>query len=105
MYRRIMKTLDDISFKHQVSAESVVLRWLLQLGEGSSISVQVGSCLGMDFVEEQGGEAYSRHRALRQVFSFSLEEDDMERLCRVSGLDSDNAVEHEIDFANKALWM
>jgi len=106
-YRTIMDALVDISFKHQASVESVVLRWLLQLNDGDSISV--GTQLGMDFVEEQGGQPYSRHRNLRQVFTFSLQDDDMERLCRVSGFtpehESEMEANHEIDFGNKALWI
>ena len=50
-YRTIMDALVNISFKHQASVESVVLKWLLQLNDGDSISV--GTQLSMDFVEEQ----------------------------------------------------
>jgi len=104
-YRTIMDTLGNISFKHQVSVESVALRWILQLNGRDSISV--GTQLGMDFVEEQGGQPYHRHRNLRQVFTFSLESDDMQRLCKVSGFSSERRIDtnHEIDFANKALWI
>mmetsp|Transcript_21729 Transcript_21729/g.47215 ORF Transcript_21729/g.47215 Transcript_21729/m.47215 type:complete len:515 (+) Transcript_21729:95-1639(+) len=111
-YRTIMDTLESAAFKYQVSVESIALRWLLQLNHGDSISV--GTHLGMDFIEDQGGQQYSRYRDLRQVFTFSLEEDDMERLCRVSGFTSDRhlqsgqsgmGADHEIDFTNKALWV
>jgi len=108
-YRTIMDTLADISLKHQVSVESTALRWLLQINDGDSISV--GTHLGMDFVEEEGGQPYSRQRNLRQVFTFSLEEDDMKRLYRVSGFTSEENMlsemdtNREIDFENRALWM
>lgn len=104
-YRSVMGVLVDTSFKYQASVESIALRWLLQLNASDSISV--GSLLGMDFVEEQGGQPFNRHRDLRQVFTFSLDEDDMVRLCKVAGLSSHPgmAVEHEIDFTNKALWI
>lgn len=108
-YRNIMDALVDIAFKYQASVESIALRWLLQLIDGDSISV--GTQLGMDFVEEQGGEPYSRHRNFRQVFTFSLDEDDMERLCKVSGFTSERHLlsgmtdDHEINFTNRALWI
>lgn len=103
-YRTIMDVLEHMAFKYQVSVESISLRWLLQLNDGDSISV--GSHPGMDFIEEQGGQQYSRYRDLRQVFTFSLEEDDMEQMCRVSSFTTDPRMEgdHEIDFTNKALW-
>ncbi|KAL9181540.1 hypothetical protein ACHAXT_010345 [Thalassiosira profunda] len=104
-YRTIMDGLQYLALKHQVTVQSIALRWLLQLNEGDIISV--GSQLGMDFVEEQGGQPFDRQRNLREVFTFSLEEDDMELLCQVSGFASNASrdSDHEIDFANKALWM
>ena len=108
-YRSIMDILVELSLKYETSLDSIALRWLLQLNKGDSISV--GTHLGMDFVEEQGGEPYSRHRNLRKVFTFKLEEDDMDRLCEVSGYNSDRNNQsgmdpnHEIDFTNRALWV
>eukprot|EP00578_Thalassiosira_sp_NH16_P025839 CAMPEP_0181086678 /NCGR_PEP_ID=MMETSP1071-20121207/5874_1 /TAXON_ID=35127 /ORGANISM="Thalassiosira sp., Strain NH16" /LENGTH=489 /DNA_ID=CAMNT_0023168529 /DNA_START=62 /DNA_END=1528 /DNA_ORIENTATION=+ len=86
-YRAIIETVEYIALKYQVSVESIALRWLLQLNDG--ISISVGTHLGMDFFEEKGGQPYSRHRDFRQVFTFSLEEDDMKRLCQVAGFTSD----------------
>ena len=102
-YRTTMDTLAEMSLKYQVSVESIALRWLLQLNNGNSVSV--GTHMGMDLVEEQGGSPYSRHRDFRQVFTFSLEEDDMERLSKISGLTAEKDTDHEIDFNNRALWM
>jgi len=103
-YRSIMDTLEDMALKYQVSVESISLRWLLQLDESNSISV--GTKLGMDMAEEQGGTPYSRQYNLRQVFTFDLEDDDMERLRQVSGFTSATpSKSDEIDFNNKALWI
>lgn len=104
-YRACMDTLDEMAFKYQASAESIALRWLLQLHGGDSVSV--GTRLGMDMAEEQGGEPYSRHRNLRQVFAFSIEEEDMEQMCELSGYNADPraADADQIDFTNRALWI
>ncbi|KAL3822740.1 hypothetical protein ACHAXA_001005 [Cyclostephanos tholiformis] len=104
-YRAIVDILTDLSFRYQVSVESIALRWLLQLNEGESISV--GTSMGMDMREEQGGKKFSRQRDLRQVFTFSLEEYDMKQLCKVSDLDlrSGITVENQIDFTSRRLWM
>jgi diketogulonate reductase-like aldo/keto reductase len=108
-YRSVVDVIKDLSFKYQVSVESITLRWLLQLNKDASISV--GTSLGMDLREVQGGKAYSRQRDLRQVFTFSLEEDDMEKICQVSNFfskktgSSGTATEDEIDFTNTRLWI
>ena len=108
-YRSVVDVIKDLSFKYQVSVESIALRWLLQLNKDDSISV--GTSMGMDLKEEQGGKAYSRHRDLRQVFTFSLEEDDMKKICQVSDFfskktgSSGTATEDEIDFTNTRLWI
>lgn len=108
-YRSVVDVIKDLSFKYQVSVESIALRWLLQLNNNDSISV--GTSMGMDLREEQGGKAYSRQCDLRQVFTFSLEEDDMEKICQVSDFfskktgSSGTATEDEIDFTNTRLWI
>lgn len=106
--QRIMDTLEHLALKHQVSVASISLRWLLQLNKDNSISV--GTLLGMDLVEEQGGPAFHRHRHLRQVFTFELAEEEMQLLAKVSGYAPEGqqvlgAEEHEIDFSNRALWI
>ena len=103
-----MDTLEHLALKHQVSVASISLRWLLQLNKDNSISV--GTLLGMDLVEEQGGPAFHRHRHLRQVFTFELAEEEMQLLAKVSGYAPEGqqvlgAEEHEIDFSNRALWI
>jgi len=102
-YRSIMDTLEDMALKYQVSVESISLRWLLQLDESNSISV--GTKLGMDMAEEQGGSAYSRQCDLREVFTFDLEDYDIKRLQHVSGFTYSGSKSEEIDFNNKALWI
>lgn len=109
-YRKISDTLLDMSVKYQVSLESIALRWLLQLNHGDSICV--ATQMGMDFVEEQGGKPYSRHRNLREVFTFSIDEADMQQLNQVSGSKFERNLQRieqdsnqEIDFTNKALWI
>jgi hypothetical protein len=106
-YRSIVDILIGLSFKYQVSVESIALRWLLQLNGDNNISV--GTFMGMDLREEQGCKPYSRQRDLRQVFTFSLEEYDMEQLCQVSDFVTDRrsgkTVDNEIDFTNRRLWM
>jgi aryl-alcohol dehydrogenase-like predicted oxidoreductase len=96
-YRMIMDSLVEMSFKYQVSVESIVLRWLLQLNNGDSVCV--GTLMGMNLVEDQGGRPYNRHRDLREVFTFSLEENDVDELRKVSDLTSRPA-EADIDFTD-----
>ena len=104
-YRSIMDTLEDMAFKYQVSVESICLRWLLQQFNESNV-ISVGTKLGMDMAEEQGGTPYSRQSDLRQVFTFDLEDNDMKRLRQVSGFTSATpSKSDEIDFNNKALWI
>ena len=108
-YRSIMGTLIDISFKHHVSIESVALRWLLQINSNNMVTV--GTKLGMDFMEEKGGPPYRRESELRQVFSFSLDEEDMHRLNDVTDLSKDVQSENSsaqadyIDLTDKSLWL
>ena len=82
-----------------------LLKVLYKFNEDNNISV--GTFMGMDLREEQGCKPYSRQRDLRQVFTFSLEEYDMELLCKVSNLDNRSgiAVENQIDFTSRRLWM
>lgn len=117
-YRSVMDTLLDMSIKYQVSNESVALRWLLQLDPNNNM-ISVGSKLGMDLVEEKGGAPYMRDRDFRQVFSFSLDDEDVDLLCvlcEVSGFFNDSSSsltssqdgsqrKDYIDFNNKSLWL
>lgn len=105
-FRSIITTLEETALKYQTSVAAVSMRFLLQLNQSAGDSIVVGTSLGMDFVEEQGGLPYRRGRDLRQVFSFSLEDDDMKHICKVSGLSREIAEhDHVIDFSNKSLWL
>ena len=72
-------------------------------------SVIIGTRLGMDLREQQGGSPYNRQSDLREVFTFALEYDDMELLSELSGQSSSQEFPpedyHRIDFNNKALWI
>ena len=107
-YQSIMNVLYQLSHKYQVSIETISLRWLLQLNEEVGDSIIVGSNLGMDLREQQGGKPYNRQHDLREVFTIALEDDDLELLSEISGqsckeFHEDN--EHKIDFNNRALWI
>mmetsp|Transcript_11884 Transcript_11884/g.20190 ORF Transcript_11884/g.20190 Transcript_11884/m.20190 type:complete len:529 (-) Transcript_11884:1030-2616(-) len=108
-YQSIKNTLHELSQKYQVSCESISLRWLLQMNEEAGDSIIVGSRLGMDLREQQGGSPYNRQSDLREVFTFALEDDDMELLGELSGQSSSQDFppegDHQIDFSNKALWI
>ena len=82
VYRTIIDSLVEMSLKYEVSVESIALRWLLQQNNGDSVSI--GTLLGMGMAKDQGGKPYSRQRDLREVFTFSLEDNDMEELQKVS---------------------
>ncbi|KAL7513526.1 hypothetical protein ACHAXN_010748 [Cyclotella atomus] len=111
-YRKVIDTVDDIAFKHRVAFESVALRWLLQVNPNNMISV--GSKLGMDLAEENGGLPFTRQSQLRQVFGFSLEEEDMHRLSKVADVNQQTQAKSSIetkldgdfiDFNDKSLWV
>ncbi|GKY98392.1 hypothetical protein MPSEU_000796700 [Mayamaea pseudoterrestris] len=80
-FRTIMlDTIQDIARKHAVSMASVVLRWTLQLDKvaGTVVACRIAPSLN-DVAPSK------RPKQLRQVFMFTLDEHDMERLLRVSG--------------------
>mmetsp|Transcript_19120 Transcript_19120/g.27228 ORF Transcript_19120/g.27228 Transcript_19120/m.27228 type:complete len:528 (+) Transcript_19120:111-1694(+) len=108
-YQSIKDTLHELSQKYQVSCESISLRWLLQMNEKAGDSVIVGTKLGMDLREQQGGSPYNRQSELREVFTFALEDDDMELLGEISGQSSSPEFppggDQKIDFSNKSLWI
>ena len=108
-YQSIKDTLDELSQKYQVSCEAISLRWLLQMNENAGDSVIIGTRLGMDLREQQGGSPYNRQSDMREVFTFALEYDDMELLCELSGRSSSQEFppecDDQIDFSNKALWI
>lgn len=75
----VLSTLNEIARKHQVSIASVVLRWTLQL---DFISSTVVSCR---FPQIMHAGRKPREQELRQVFTFQLDEDDMERISELAG--------------------
>ena len=102
------KVLEEIACKHQVSIASVALRWSMQLDEVGCLAVS--SSLNANF--DDNDQPYTRQNDLRQVFSFMLDEEDMDRLWNVCGgyeLDKRfNDVDGnggEIDFGNPKLWL
>lgn len=104
-YQSIKNTLRELSQKYQVSSESISIRWLLQLNEEAGDSIIVGTKLGMDLREHQGGCPYNRQSDLREVFTFALEDDDVELLRQSSQMENPTEGGYQIDFSNKALWI
>ena len=106
----MLKTIGDIAYKHQVSAASVALRWSLHLDNLGSVIV--GSSVG---VKDEDERPFTRPRALREVFTFELDDEDMQRLWDVTGcnrLSGDVAGEDEFggdgfvpDVSNRKLWL
>lgn len=114
---RVLQTIQDIAFKHQVSAASVALRWSFHLDFLGS--VVTGARCGLD---DEDVSRFKRPKELRNVFRFDLDEEDMQRLWDVTGCDPE-AWRNEGDrstggysgktegdlppdvFANKKLWL
>ena len=62
----------------------------------------------MDLREQNGGLPYNRHKDLREVLTFALEDDDMDLIGKISGLslaEIPTENDHKIDFNNKSLWL
>jgi diketogulonate reductase-like aldo/keto reductase len=90
---RLLETLSLLSAKHEVSIASVILRWTLQLDNVAS--AVVGCQLGFD---SDDSSKRPRPQALRQVFTFQLDDDDMETLWSLTGcLPPKDDVHIEID--------
>ena len=105
-------TLKDIALKYQVSVSSVALRWAMQIGNLGSVVVSSGfNGLNDD------DRPFVRPRSLRQIYSFHLDDEDMERLWDISGkkeiiyeniaLDDmdDFTGSFSPDFTNTKLWL
>ena len=75
----VLGTIQDIARKHGVSAASVVLRWTLQLDK------VVGTTVACRLACPDDESPDKRPRQMRQVFTFALDEDDMDRLWAVTG--------------------
>lgn len=104
---KVLKTIGDIAYKYQVSAASVALRWSLHLDNLGS--VVVGSRVGMDDEDER---PFTRPRALRKVFTFELDDGDMQRLWDATGCSRHEGAVDEFgedgfvaDLSNRKLWL
>lgn len=109
---KMMKVLEDIACKHEVSIATVVLRWSIQLDQVGS--VVVGSSLNTKYIDSD--RDFTRHRDLREVFTLNLVEEDMARLWVASigyefNINDEGFDEYvigegdEIDFGNSKLWL
>jgi aryl-alcohol dehydrogenase-like predicted oxidoreductase len=76
--RHMISVLSDLALKYSVSVASVALRWALQLEHVTSV---VAACRIVDLDEAP----YDRPKALRDVFSFELDDQDMEQLWEATG--------------------
>ncbi|GAX22459.1 hypothetical protein FisN_14Hh074 [Fistulifera solaris] len=84
MYQtQVLSALHRIARKHSVSISSIVLRWMLQLDKVS------GTIVTCQLVYPDDGRVRTpRERQLRQVFTFALDDDDMNELGDLAGLDA-----------------
>lgn len=103
--KEIMRVLEDIALKHQVSLATVVLRWSMQLDHVSS--VVIGSSLNTKLGNND--HLFTRQKDLRQVFALHLDEEDMTRLFEIF-FSCDQEIhgfteEDIIDFDNTNLWL
>mgnify|MGYP001976169012 CR=1 FL=1 len=101
-HSKVLRTLGAISRKHQVSVAIVALRWSIRLdGVGS---VAVGTRLG--FGEEGGAPPFNKHKELRELFKFDLDEEDMARLWEATGWEINGMGDDFVpDFSNEKLWL
>ena len=78
----MMDVLHHIALKHCVPIEAVILRWTLQQEKVSQVVVpcDVGTTRN-----EMTGTPYEQFQRLRRVFSFHLDQDDVEELWKTSG--------------------
>lgn len=111
----VLGALADVSHKHQVPVAAVALRLALRLDNLGSVVVssRVGAA-----AEHEEGRGFNRHRSLRQLFSFDLDDEDEERLWDASGRKKLSAWEIEQglsqyldgcdfvpDLSNRKLWL
>jgi aryl-alcohol dehydrogenase-like predicted oxidoreductase len=78
-----LPVLSHIALKHRVSIATVCLRWVLQLDHVAS-SIVSCSLLGNT---EDGSKITKRIKSYRDVFRFELDEDDMQQLWELSGME------------------
>lgn len=86
MYQtQVLSSLNRVARKHSVSISSVVLRWMLQL---EKVSGTIVTCQLL--YPDDGLVRKPRERQLRQVFTFALDDEDMNELWRITGLDTND---------------
>ena len=76
----LLSPLEDMAQKHGVSVASVLLRWSLQLDHVASTAV---TCRLV--YPDDGAKRRPRAQALREVFTFCLDDVDMAELWELSG--------------------
>lgn len=76
----VTETLQEIANSYRVSVSAVALRWLLQLDGIYSATVTYG------LTDDDRPRRKSREQELREVYSFCLDDHDMERLNDLAGL-------------------
>lgn len=85
-HRNLLPALADIALKHRVSIASVCLRWLLQLKHVSSAAVSLNLMeVGMNDNEDL--KTSQRIKTFRDVFRFELDEEDMNKIWELSGME------------------
>lgn len=101
--QKVLKCMHDISVKHKVDIASVAIRWSMQHEHIGS--TMVGTCLNARF---DNGVPFTRPKQLRKAFSLHLDEEDMERLWRISGGKPEITPEidfHQFDLSDRTLWL
>lgn len=92
-YQELLQVLDDLALKYSVSIASIVLRWSLQLEHVGG--VVVASAMVENAEMNRALRLKPRTQLLRQVFTFQLDDDDMEMLWKVSGRDEPEVSEFD----------
>lgn len=95
---QLLSSLNRIARKHSVSVPSVVLRWILQLDHvsGTIVTCQL-------LYPDDGLVRKPRERQLRQVFTFALDEEDMNELWELTGLDRHDGDAEELELFDEMM--
>jgi len=99
----MLTPIHDIAYNHQVSMASVALRWALQVDHNLA-SLVVSNRIGRDV-----DSSMTRARDLREVFTFELEQEDLDCLEEAASagklprLEPENyGLEHMLDYGSSA---
>jgi diketogulonate reductase-like aldo/keto reductase len=90
---KILGTMADVAAKHEVSISSVALRWTMQLDHVGSIVI----ASGLNINGDRNDLHLRRQRDLRELFSFHLDEEDMEVLWEVTDIQVDHSQKVGLD--------